>query len=452
MTEILFARKTDVDNILTSFPQLAGLLTTNFITLTNATTLYPASVRLAASTTVTVNSGTPNVVSFERTALTGDITAPANSNTTTLATVNGAPGTFGSATQVAQVTVNAKGLATTVANVTIALTSSAVTDFTEAAQDAVGTILTDSATIDFTYNDGANTITAIVIDNSITYAKMQDVSATSRFLGRITAGAGDTEELTGAQANTLLPVFTGVLNGLVPLSGGGTVNFLRADGSWVPGGSGAATTEAFVTIGNTAGLSAERALTAGAGITITDGGANTTVTVLLDTASNRNVDHTAVTITTGNGLTGGGDISANRTFAVGAGTGITANADDIAVNFASTADMETGTSTVVAVNPGVFHRHVGAPKLWGECTYAAGIDAPALGLNFNITSITDDITTVTLFNFAITMSSTGYACFCGGAASSANSVPTRNATSLTYSRTGVESTSTRDWILVFGDI
>lgn len=43
------------------------------------------------------------------------------------------------------------------------------------------------------------------IDNNVvTYAKMQDVSTTSRILGRTTAGAGDVEELTGAQAKTLL--------------------------------------------------------------------------------------------------------------------------------------------------------------------------------------------------------------------------------------------------------
>ncbi len=38
--------------------------------------------------------------------------------------------------------------------------SSTVSDFGEAAQDAVGSILTDSNTVDFTYNDGGNTITA----------------------------------------------------------------------------------------------------------------------------------------------------------------------------------------------------------------------------------------------------------------------------------------------------
>lgn len=37
-------------------------------------------------------------------------------------------------------------------------------------------------------------------------------------------------------------------------------------------------------------------------------------------------------IISGNGLTGGGDLSADRTLAVGAGTGITVNADDVAVN------------------------------------------------------------------------------------------------------------------------
>jgi hypothetical protein len=45
------------------------------------------------------------------------------------------------------------------------------------------------------------------------------------------------------------------------------------------GGGGAGTGEAYVTIGNTAGLSAERALAVGSGITLTDGGANASVTL-----------------------------------------------------------------------------------------------------------------------------------------------------------------------------
>lgn len=48
------------------------------------------------------------------------------------------------------------------------LTSTDITDFNEAAQDAVGGILVDSSTIDFTYSDVANTITAAVIDDTNT--------------------------------------------------------------------------------------------------------------------------------------------------------------------------------------------------------------------------------------------------------------------------------------------
>lgn len=75
-------------------------------------------------------------------------------------------------------------------------------------------------------------LTPVVPNDSWTYAKLQNVSATSRFLGRITAGSGDVEELTGTQATTLLNLFSSVLQGLVPASGGGTANFLRADGTF----------------------------------------------------------------------------------------------------------------------------------------------------------------------------------------------------------------------------
>lgn len=90
---------------------------------------------------------------------------------------------------------------------------------------------------DVTKTAGGTTLT--IADDAVTYAKIQDVTATSRFLGRITAGAGIVEELTGTQATTLLDVFTDSLKGLTPSSGGGTSNFLRADGSWAaPGGTG----------------------------------------------------------------------------------------------------------------------------------------------------------------------------------------------------------------------
>jgi Pectate lyase superfamily protein/Repeat of unknown function (DUF5907) len=50
--------------------------------------------------------------------------------------------------------------------------------------------------------------TAGHLDNSVTYAKMQDISATSRIIGRATAGAGDPEELTGAQVLSIIEATT----------------------------------------------------------------------------------------------------------------------------------------------------------------------------------------------------------------------------------------------------
>lgn len=77
------------------------------------------------------------------------------------------------------------------------------------------------------------------IDNDVvTNAKLANVS-TATLKGRVTAGSGDPEDLTGTQATTLLDVFTSTLKGLAPASGGGTSNFLRADGTWAaPAGGG----------------------------------------------------------------------------------------------------------------------------------------------------------------------------------------------------------------------
>lgn len=111
------------------------------------------------------------------------------------------------------------------------ITDAYVSNFAEAAQDAVGGILADTTEIDFTYDDATPAISASIIAASVVFAKLQNI-ATSRFVGRITASSGSMEVLTGTQATTLLDVFTSTLQGLAPASGGGTANYLRADGTW----------------------------------------------------------------------------------------------------------------------------------------------------------------------------------------------------------------------------
>lgn len=122
---------------------------------------------------LTYVDGTPLL---QRSALTGDITASAGSNMTTLATVNSNVGSFGNASNVSTVTVNAKGLVTAASNTAISITSSGVSDFTEAAQDAVGGALTDSASVDFTYSDAGNTITAAVLPAGIDHNSLANLT------------------------------------------------------------------------------------------------------------------------------------------------------------------------------------------------------------------------------------------------------------------------------------
>ena len=80
--------------------------------------------------------------------------------------------------------------------------------------------------------------TVLTVDNNVvTNAKMADV-ATATFKGRTTAGTGDPEDLTATQATAMLNTVTSGLKGLAPASGGGTTNFLRADGTWTTPSAG----------------------------------------------------------------------------------------------------------------------------------------------------------------------------------------------------------------------
>ena len=57
--------------------------------------------------------------------------------------------------------------------------------------------------------------------------------------------------------------------------------------------------------------------------------------------ANEHIDHSGVSITAGNGLTGGGTIASTRSLAVGAGDGIAVNANDVEVDFSGLAVLNT---------------------------------------------------------------------------------------------------------------
>ena len=88
---------------------------------------------------------------------------------------------------------------------------------------------------------------------------------------------------------------------------------------------------------------------AGTGITISNGlisadQSNINITNLDGYDANALIDHTNVNLTAGAGLTGGGTIAASRTFAVGAGTGVTVNANNVAIgqDVATTSNVTFG--------------------------------------------------------------------------------------------------------------
>lgn len=195
----------------------------------DGTWVIPTNTTYTGSTSITLNG-----TSFERAALTGDVTAAGNDNATTIAADSV---TFAKMQNIA--TANMLGRTTAGTGDIELLSASAVRSFINVADGATAnssdaTLLargnhtgtqTASTISDFatavaaTASVTANTAKvtnathtgdvtgsgALTIANlAVTYAKIQNISATSRILGRITAGAGSTEELTGSNVRSII--------------------------------------------------------------------------------------------------------------------------------------------------------------------------------------------------------------------------------------------------------
>lgn len=115
------------------------------------------------------------------------------------------------------------------ANVTIAVDDPGNTITISAAGAGGGSTLAVGNYGDVTSSNAGATIT--INPGVVTLAKMANLAANS-ILGNNTGAAATPIALTGAQVAAMLPAFGSATSGTVPASGGGTTNFLRADGSW----------------------------------------------------------------------------------------------------------------------------------------------------------------------------------------------------------------------------
>ena len=148
--------------------------------------------------------------------------------------------------------VNATGIVKS-ASGTGNLTTAVAADFPILNQNTTG----NSATVTTNANLTGNVTSvgnATTIANGVVSNAMLETMPTMTIKGNTTAGTAAPVDLNVTQVTAMLDPFTSTLKGLVPLSGGGTSNFLRADGTWQPL-SGAGTNTGDVAIGTANGLS-----------------------------------------------------------------------------------------------------------------------------------------------------------------------------------------------------
>lgn len=181
----------------------------------------------------------------------------------------------------------------------------------EQAQDAVGTILTDTSTVDFTYDDAGNTISAIVITSpsgQIPVGVTRTISTTAPLTGGGDLSANRTLALTTSPVSQTPVGVTRTISTTAPITGGGDLSADRTLALTTSPASGSVAVATGRLINTTAPITGGGDLSADRTIALT-----TTPAGQTPVGSTRLINTTAP-------ITGGGDLSADRTIAISAAT------------------------------------------------------------------------------------------------------------------------------------
>ena len=338
--------KVNGDGVVSGSAQIDGTgITNNTITIAGTSTALGGSITYA---TITNGTGTVSGSSQVFSDVSGDITIASNGTAAIESGVIVNDDINGSAA-IASSKINYNGTGIVSGSSQISVTNAIVANdaaIDHSKIDFGGSGLT-SGSLNFTVGDGSSTdtvqigvdtlnivgtsneIETAVTDNQIQIGLPNDVTVGNNLT---VVGNLEVQGTTTTVDSTTVTIGDNILalNGTGAALGGIEVNDSNgpASGSLLWNG----TTNQW--IAGASGSESKVLLASGDGIV--SASAQIALSGLSDYDANDHIDHTSVTITAGDGLTGGGDISATRTINVAsANNGIVANADNIELDTAS---------------------------------------------------------------------------------------------------------------------
>lgn len=109
--------------------------------------------------------------------------------------------TYGIASQVPSFAVNAQGQLTSVTNTAINITASQVSNFNEAAQDAMGAAISDTATVNLSYDGVSNSLSADVLQAGLDHGSISGLNDDDHAQYALLAGRSGGQSLVGGSAS-----------------------------------------------------------------------------------------------------------------------------------------------------------------------------------------------------------------------------------------------------------